>query len=386
MDAELHGSYAYTDPLKGVYYGPGSLKDALPKLLKTLQVKKALVVTGKTLHTKTDVVRKVEQVLKSQNAYGDTFWEIGEHAPVAGINAGINAFNRAGADFIVSVGGGSPIDASKAIAYRIHDKNPAKEYLKHIAIPTTLSAAEYTAGAGYTNESGDKVAVATPELAPAGIILDAELTLTTPERLWLSTGMRAVDHAVENLYRPGVPYPLKVLAYDAIASLFTYLPLCKSSPSDLATRQKLQVASWMSLWPLKMEAYSALGLSHSLGHRLGAKYGIPHGITSCLTLAPVVALQASIAIPEHKKALSRALFYLKIESTGDNEEDIQLLAHAIEHLVIVLGLKTDLKAYNVPREDLQKIAEGALSGGMGQGKIDPRFESVVKILEDLYSN
>ncbi|KAL5528031.1 hypothetical protein ACEPAF_7167 [Sanghuangporus sanghuang] len=113
----------------------------------------------------------------------------------------------------------------------------------------------------------------------------------------------------------------------------------------------------MSLWPLKMEAYSALGLSHSFGRRLGAKYGIPHGITSCLTLAPVVALlQASIPIPEHKKALSRALFYLKIESTGDDEEDIQLLAHAIEHLVIDLGLRTDLKAYNVPREDLQKIA------------------------------
>ncbi|KAL5506894.1 hypothetical protein ACEPAH_6353 [Sanghuangporus vaninii] len=113
----------------------------------------------------------------------------------------------------------------------------------------------------------------------------------------------------------------KGLAYDALASLFTYLSLCKSSPSDLAIRQKLQVASWMSIWPLKMDAYSALGLSHSLGHRLGAKYGIPHGITSCLTLAPVVALQASIAIPELKKSLSRALFYLKIESTVDGKLD-----------------------------------------------------------------
>lgn len=221
----------------------------------------------------------------------------------------------------------------------------------------------------------------------------------------LSTGMRAVDHAAgksspchltvvgthdfpnaENLYRPNMPYPLKVLAYDALASLFTNLPLSKASPSDVLIRQKLQVASWMSLWPLKMDKYAPLGLSHSLGHRLGAKYGIPHGITSCLTLAPVVALQARVASPEHKKALSRALFYLKIASTGDDEEDIQLLAHAIEHLVIELGLKSDLKAYNVPREDLSKIAEGALGGATGEGKEDPRFEGVVKILEGLHSD
>ncbi|EJD03428.1 alcohol dehydrogenase IV [Fomitiporia mediterranea MF3/22] len=379
MDPELQGSYAYTDPLKGVYYGPGCLKTALPKLLSTLGGKKALVVTGRSLHTKTDVVRKVEDVLKSQNAYGETFWEIGEHAPVAGINAGIDLFARVGADIIVSVGGGSPIDAAKAIVYRLHERDLSKRFLPHIAIPTTLSAAEYTVGAGYTNEKGEKVAVSDPELAPAGIILDAELTLATPERLWLSTGMRAVDHAVENLYRRGVPYPLKVLCYDALAAFFMHLPASKSDPSNIEIRQKLQIASWMSLWPLKQEGYAPVGLSHALGHRLGAKYGIPHGITSCLTLAPVVALQARFAAPEHKRALARAAGHLCIESAGSEDADIQLLAHAVEHLVINLGLKTDLKACGVPREDLPTIAEGAL-----KSREEPLFGEVVKILESLY--
>ena len=117
-------------------------------------------------------------------------------------------------------------------------------------------------------------------LAPSAIILDAELTLATPARLWLSTGIRALDHAVESLYRDVVTPPLKHLCHAAIGDLFTYLPQSHKDPTDVAVRQKLQLASWMSLWPIKIQKYSALGLSHSLGHKLGARYGIGHGITS----------------------------------------------------------------------------------------------------------
>ena len=158
---------------------------------------------------KTDIIRRLEAVLQEHNAYtGETFWEIGEHSPVAGINAGLSVLKRSNADVIVSVGGGSPVDASKTIIYRLHQENPESGLLLHIAIPTTLSAAEYTVcvrsfriivgdpqilllskqpRAGYTNEEGVKVGVAAPELVPAGIILDAELTIPTPERLWYAT-------------------------------------------------------------------------------------------------------------------------------------------------------------------------------------------------------
>lgn len=71
-----------------------------------------------------------------------------------------------------------------------------------------------------------------------------------------------------------------MLCYAALADLFKYLPLSKANPEDVEVRQKLQLASWMSLWPAKREKYAALGLSHSLGHKLGARYDIPHGITS----------------------------------------------------------------------------------------------------------
>ena len=127
--------------------------------------------------------------------------------------------------------------------------------------------------AGYTNEERQKTPLTSPYLAPSGVILDAELTLATPERLWsvtlapgmsevlcpqctvhrLSTGMRAVDHAVENLYGPSVIPPMKHLGYGAIVDLFEYLPQSKADPNDVHARQKLQVAAWMSLWPVRYE-------------------------------------------------------------------------------------------------------------------------------------
>jgi alcohol dehydrogenase class IV len=160
------GFYSYTDTLKGLYYGPGSMKTALPALLKTVGGTKALIVTGKSLVTKvspdypisslllncilwlirilkTDVVKKVEAVLKEHNTYGATFHEIGEHSPIAGIRKGQQAFKDAKCDIIVAVGGGSPIDASKAMLYFIQ-KELGGETAKQIAIPTTLSAAEYS--------------------------------------------------------------------------------------------------------------------------------------------------------------------------------------------------------------------------------------------------
>ncbi|PAV19863.1 alcohol dehydrogenase IV [Pyrrhoderma noxium] len=384
-DSSLSGSYAYTE-LKGVQYGPGCLSDALPKFIEQFGVKRALVVTGRSLHTKTDVVRRVEAVLREHNAYsGETFWEIGEHSPVADIDAGVSALKRSNADVIVSVGGGSPVDASKVMIYRLHQESPETKFLPHIAIPTTLSAAEYASHAGYTNEKGSKVGISAPELSPAGIILDAELTLPTPERLWLSTGLRAVDHAVESLYRPFVPQPVKILCYAALADLFEYLRKSKANPNDIEARQKLQVASWMSLWPLKLgeHVFAPHGLSHALGHRLGATYRIGHGFTSCLTLPPSVALQAQTASTEHKRALAATLFYLRIPSTGNDDSDILRLSSEIEKLVTDLGLHTNLASNGVPREDLPRIAEQAI----GNLK-DPRYkhDDLVKILESIYQN
>lgn len=374
----LSGFYGWTDTLKGVYYGPGSVTTALPELLDRLGVTKALVVTGRTLYQKTEVVKRVENILKQRDAYGATFYEIGEHTPIAGIRAGIKIFKEHGCDVIVAVGGGSPVDGSKAILWNIQQETGG-DAKPQIAIPTTLSAAEYSIGAGFTNDEGEKVAVSSQDLAPAGIILDAELTLPTPERLWLSTGIRSLDHAVENLYRPGVSFPVKQLMYAALKDLFHYLPLSKKDPSNVEYRQRLQLASWMSLWPMKLAKYSALGISHSLGHKLGARFSIPHGITSCLTLVPTVIMKADVGSEDDKKWLAESLFYLKEPSTGSLEGDVLRLAHLIKNLVIDLGLETSLSNYNVPRDALESVAVGAL----GTQNQNYEVSRVVQLLESI---
>ncbi|KAK0485889.1 hypothetical protein IW261DRAFT_1415779 [Armillaria novae-zelandiae] len=205
------------------------------------------------------------------------------------------------------------------------------------------------------------------------------------DRRPLVVSIRALDHAVENLYRNETPHPIKVLCYAAIADLFTYLPASKANPQDVAVRQRLQIASWMSLWPLKLERYSPLGLSHALGHRLGATYGIPHGITSCITLSPVVALKAEIESQENKEALSKVLFYLHHQTTGDLDQDVLLLSRLIQEifyadrLVTSLGLKSSLEDYKVPKEDVERIAELVL-GSKEQGV----YDKVVGVLQGLY--
>lgn len=162
---ELSGYYGWTHSLLGVYYGPGSVSTALPKLLDAIGAFKALVVTGTSLYSKvrmtrlvptfshysttqTDVVKTVEGILREQNRYAATFHDIGEHSPISGIRAGVEAFKKSGADVIVSVGGGSPIDASKTIIFFLHEELGG-DFLRQIAIPTTLSAAEYTVWCTY---------------------------------------------------------------------------------------------------------------------------------------------------------------------------------------------------------------------------------------------
>ncbi|KAH8078071.1 iron-containing alcohol dehydrogenase [Cristinia sonorae] len=369
---------------KEVYFGPGCLETALPKVLERLGVKKAFIVTGRSLFEKTDIEKKVRAVLEKHDAYAATYYGMRQHSPIADIKDGLQQFKDSGADVIVSLGGGSPIDASKAMLYNLH-KETGDPVRYQIAIPTTLSAAEYTIYAGYTNENGVKVGVGLQEMVPAGIILDAELTLGTPQRLWLSSGLRALDHAIESLDRAGglTSIPLRYLAYGALKDLFEYLPACKANPDDLEIRQRLQVAAWMSLFPNRIELnqYGAVGLSHSLGHRLGAAYEIPHGITSCLTLPPIIAVKADFATEDDKKWLADTLFYLSVPSTGSREGDIRKLSELTYKLVEDLGLKSTLTEYNVPREDLPKIARHALPK---EPEDSPLFKRTIQALESLF--
>jgi alcohol dehydrogenase class IV len=189
----------------------------------------------------------------------------------------------AGARALVSFGGGSVIDAAKIISVRLAGNDG--HALPHIAIPTTLSVAELAAGAGYTNEQGDKAGTRDPRQMVEAVIYDAELTLATPMQLWLSTGIRALDHAVEGFLADGEHPFSDVMALEGIRRLFDSLPRARESPEDVGVRTENQLAAWFSF---TLPGASAAGLSHTMGKQIGARHGIPHGVTSCLLLPHVM--------------------------------------------------------------------------------------------------
>lgn len=273
-------AFVYSNP-RAIYWGPGSIAQ-LRVELERLETQRVALVTTKSLLDSLERLAFEPAVTVV----------IGQHAPMEQIREGAEDAGLAGARAIVSFGGGSVIDAAKIISAGL-------EGIPHIAIPTTLSVAELAAGAGYTNDSGDKAGMRDPRMMPAAVIYDAELTLTTPLGLWLSTGIRALDHAVEGFLADGEHPFNDVMALEAIRRLFDSLPRSKASPEDVGVRTENQLAAWFSF---TLPGASASGLSHVLGKQIGARHGIPHGVTSCLLLPHVMRYLAP-RLPDRAAAL-----------------------------------------------------------------------------------
>ncbi len=309
-----------------VHFGAGSLENIRGEAESKTR---AFVITGRTLHEKTDFVRRIENMLGSKHA--GTFTSMSEHTPGSAVEDAARLAE--GCDLLVSFGGGSVIDGTKAVARRIG-------YPAQIAVPTTLSAAEWAERVGVTDEAaGKKAGFVDREAVPHVVILDPEATVHTPERLWLSTGIRALDHAVEGFLYGG-PHPITdIMGLEGAGRLFEFLPRSKENPGDLEARFELQFAAWLSYFaPLN----TPMGLSHNLGRRLGASYGIPHGITSCITLGPSLEVMGGSIRSDRWAMLAEAL-------GGEPHE-------RVSRLVRELGLPHKLSDFDVPEEDLGEIS------------------------------
>ncbi|OAL03285.1 Dehydroquinate synthase-like protein [Phaeosphaeriaceae sp. SRC1lsM3a] len=357
--------------LQKLHYGADSVKKHLLDCLPS-ENSKAFIITGSSLATKTPLVKQVESLLGAKHA--GTFSKIGQHAPVADLDAATELVNKdSSIDTVISIGGGSPIDSAKAISHRLHDKSG--KWLYHIAIPTTLSASECTMMAGYTEKDGVKTGVRGKELVPHVVLYDATFALHTPERLWLSTGLRAMDHAIELLYHPTASeMPARWMALQAAGSLFSGLSKYKSDPKDSDNITSLQLASFASLGYLGYNIKGGLGLSHALGYALGSPYNIPHGITSCLTLGHVVKLKA--ADPAAAEQIARLLPFIGESTSGDKKKDAERVGERVLGLVKDLGLDSDLRNYEVGKDQIPVITKRAT--GQESGDVYDAVEGLVK--------
>jgi len=346
---------------------------------------KAFIITGSSLANKTPLIKQIQDILGSKHA--GTFSNIKQHAPVAQLDEATEQVQKDDSiDTVISVGGGSPIDSAKAISYRVNEKSG--KFLTHIAIPTTLSAAECTAMAGYTKEDGVKTGVGHPKVFPSYILYDSSFGLHTPPHLFLSTGIRALDHAVELQYHPTATLmPCKWSALTAIHELFEYLPKYKENPKDEDVITRLYLAAFASLGFLGQNLKGGLGLSHTMGYALGSPYGIPHGITSCLSLGHVVKLKAH-GSKEDATSVAAILPVLGGQRSGDDVKDSEQVGDRILKLVKDLGLSTTLTEKGVGKDQVDVIvsrATGGLSGKEGQSEKEQQMVGAVrKLVETLY--
>ena len=360
--------------LQRLYYGPNSVEKHLLSCLPS-ENSKAFIITGDSLAKKTQLVKQVEDLLTKKHHAG-TFSDIKQHAPIAQLDKAADAVRKDSTiDTLISIGGGSPIDSAKAISYRTHEKRG--KFLYHISIPTTLSVAECSFIAGYTNEDGVKTGIRDPKIAVEVIIYDAKFAMETPQKLWLSTAIRSLDHAVELLYNvTAAEVPTRQLVLTAISTLFEYLPKSKAEPKNEEHLTRLQLASFSTLYPLGTNVKGGVGLSHSLGYAIGSPYGIAHGITSCLTLASVVRLKAGNL--DDAAQIARVLPFIGQTRSGDNQKDAMRVGDAIDELVTKLGLKTNLKENGVGEDQIPKIVK--MATGASEGKLFDDVSVLVKSL------
>ncbi len=313
-------------PTERVHFGAGSLQKIQEEAQSS---ERAFVITGRSLYEKTALIQRVETMLGEKHI--GTYSTMGEHTPGSAVERAAEVAR--GSDLLVSVGGGSVIDGTKAVANELG-------YPKQVAVPTTLSGAEWAHRVGVTDEAaGRKGGFADPRAVPPVVILDPETTLFTPEELWLSTGIRALDHALEG-YLFGGEHPVTdVTGLEGARRLLAYLPLSREEPEDIEVRLELQIAAWLSYFgPFN----TPMGLSHALGRRIGASYGVPHGYTSCVILAP--SLRAvRYRVHEHR--------WRKLEEALGRDP-----AERVRRLVGGLDLPSRLRDVGVPEEDLEGLA------------------------------
>lgn len=369
------------------YFGPGA-REVLPQEISRMGYKKAFVATDKDL-IKFGVADKVLKVLENAGIPYEVFSEIKPNPTVSNVKAGVEAFAKSGADFIIAIGGGSSMDTAKAVG--IITNNPEfadvvslegvadtkKKSVPIIALPTTAgTAAEVTINYVITDEENEKKMVCVdPNDIPVMAIVDAELMYTLPRGLTAATGMDALTHAIEGLITKGAWEMSDMFELKAIEMIARYLETAVNEPQNAEARNGMAVAQYIAGM-----AFSNVGLGvvHGMAHPLGAIFDIPHGVANALLLPTVMEFNMPAAIDKYVQ-IAKAM---DVYSAGmSNEEAAQAAVDAVRALAVRVGIPQHLAELGIKAEDLDKLATAAAADVCTPG--NPRFVDK-EIIQRLY--
>jgi maleylacetate reductase len=318
--------------------------------------------------------RETEEIAKISGKLGDLcvgiFDNVPPHTPRRAVIAATEQARDVRADLIVTIGGGSVTDGGKAVQLCLANNVRTPEALdgyrpvkgpdgvlspppckapsvRQISVPTTLSAGEFSAIAGVTDERRRiKELFRHSGIIPRAVILDPAVTVHTPEWLWLSTGVRAVDHCVEGICSNEANAYGDAQALHGLSLLSRALRRVKADPKDLRARLDCQMGAWLSMGPLASGV--PMGASHGIGYVLGAVFDIPHGHTSCVML-PAVMRWNKPANAERQALVAAAMGH-----PGEDAGDV------LQAFIAALGMPDSLHAVKVGPDSFDRIAEQAM--------------------------
>ncbi len=351
--------------IEQVIDGAGAVS-RVPSVLERLGAQRVLIVSNRSLATGTPLINALEAAMGDRHAA--TFATMRAHAPAVDVEAAVQQATAVRADALVGYGGSSVTDATKIVAKLLAERGAAP--LPFVLVPTTLSAGEYTAAAGMTGEvPGVKTYVVDPCMAAHTVVLDPEVGLHTPLRLWLSTGMKTVDHACEALWGPRRHPITDALAVEALRLIVPALERTAQDPNDLDARLDAQIAGFLSMHCVQ---HSVVYLAHVLGHQIAARWDVEHGITSCITL-PVVMQYLYDGAPEAMALVAGAL------GVGASDGPAALTA-----LVGRLGLPSRLREVGADRREFGVVAEATIAAGAQLGIAAPPASDLVALLDQMW--
>ncbi len=347
----LHRSFVYS-PLPGrVVFGVGSLNQITAEF-RALRVSRALVVCTPDQSALAD---DIATRLGGQCA--GVFAKAAMHVPIEVAREAREFAQHTGADCVVAIGGGSTTGLGKAIAL--------ESTLPILAIPTTYAGSEMTPIYGIT-EAGEKKTGKDIRVLPRTVIYDPALTTSLPAELSATSGINAIAHCVEALYAANANPITSLMAEDGIRSLANGLPRVVEQPDDLEARTQCLYGAWLAGSVL---AVTSVALHHKLSHTLGGMLNLPHAQTHTVVLPHAIAYNALSV----QAVMERIALALEADDAAQGMFD----------LAARLGVPTSLKALGVRREDLDRVAEAALSSPYPNPRPLER-DAIRGLLEDAY--
>lgn len=369
------------------YFGPGARRQ-LPEVVGRMGLKKALVVTDPGL-IRFGVAAMVTDILDDAGIPYTVFSDVKPNPTVSNVQHGIEAYEAAGADFIIAIGGGSAIDTAKGIGIVVNNPEFAditslegcaptrNKSVPIIALPTTAgTAAETTINYVIIDEEKHKKMVCVdPNDIPAVAIIDAELMYSLPRSLTAATGMDALTHAIEGYITKGAWSMSDMFEIEAIRMISRHLPVAVEQPTDADARNGMAVAQYIAGM-----AFSnvGLGLVHGMAHPMGSLFDVPHGVANALLLPTIMEFNMPACLDKYPE-IARAM---GVDTTGmTREEASQAAVDAVKALAVKVGIPQHLSDLGITESNIPQLAAQALADVCTPG--NPRDVSLADI-EALY--